>query len=739
MADRAEFLLEVGCEEIPAAWLAGLGDQLRQRFFGAAHREQLEPAGVKVLWTPRRLVLHAEVLTRQADREERVFGPSAKVAKDAAGQWSGAAQGFARKVGADLAALGQEAKETGGDPYLVFLRKIPGRPAMEVLPAIISGCLRGLAFPKRMSWDAWLDDGKGSFAFGRPIRWIVGLLGSEVVPFTIFALEHGEKGHPIVVAGKETRGHRFLPRGGAQVVEVTSFADLEHKLRERFVILDPAERAARITNGLREAAAGDLIHDERGLAEEWRDLVEYPTVVSGRIPEEFRSLPAEVLETVLVHHQKYVPLAGEGRNVVRFAAITNTDGAQSALIVRGMERVVVARLRDAAFFYEEDRKRPLTERVADLEGVTFHQGLGTYREKADRLVRLVDAMGEVHGLLTKPERESAREAARLAKADLTTLMVREFPELQGVMGGTYLRAEGTCWETVAAAVQWHYHPLSLDADAAPKGRIEGSDSTVFSAVSVADKLDTLAGYFGLGLEPTGSSDPFGLRRAAQGALRAILDFWVADANERRPSLRALVREAVAGYGQGQRGSLASRTAPASGASQTTAGVAHRLDEFLLDRLRFVLGFRGYPPDEVEAVLGAREPDALDDPRECLERLRALHRVRAEVPEDFEHLAVAFKRAKNIVGQESPGPADPALFEKEAEKDLFDVVRRLEHINGGYDARLRSLATLRGPVDRFFTDVLVMAEDPRIRANRLGLLQPALALFYRIADISKLGG
>src|SRR5437773_3570426 len=444
----------------------------------------------------------------------------------------------------------------------------------------------------------------------------------------------------------------------------------------------------------------------------------------GRIQEEFRRLPIEVLQTVPVHHQKYIPL-GEDMHVTRFAALTGADRAAEAEIVRGMERVVVARLRDAAFFFAEDMKRPLADRVADLAGVTFHQGLGTYADKAARLTRLVDAMGAELGLLTRPEHGAAREAARLAKADLTTLMVREFPELQGVMGGVYLTAEGGQWEGVARAVRWHYHPRSVEEEAPPKGAVEGSDATVFGAVSVADKLDSLAGYFGLGLAPTGSSDPFGLRRAAQGAVRVLLDFWQAGPDEKRPSLRRLVAAAIAGHD----GRL--KRAPAD--------VAQELEAFLLERLRYVLVARGYPADEVESVLGARDPDALDDPHEAALRLRALHRVRSEAHEDFEHLAVAFKRAKNILGDQPAAPVDAGLLTEAAERELHAAVARLSGTNGAYEGRLRALAGLRAPVDRFFDDVLVMAEDEKIRANRLGLLAQALSLFYRIADISKLGG
>jgi glycyl-tRNA synthetase beta chain len=665
------------------------------------------------------------VRLRQEDREEQVWGPSLKVAKDASGNWTGAAQGFARKKGVAPQALTQAAKDKAAadDLYLLFTKKTPGGAALEVLPSAIGSVLRALAFPKRMSWDAWLDDGKGAFLFGRPIRWMVALLDGEVVPFAIHALVDGARGDVVVSSGRVTYGHRFLPRGsGGHPIEARSFADLSEKLKAACVLLDPSEREARIKQGLGQAGR---IDDDHGLVAEWRDLVEYPTVVIGTIPAEFRTLPAEVLETVLVHHQKYIPLGAGSSVPTRFAAVTNTDGASADEMVRGMERVVVARLRDAAFFLAEDRKRPLEERSADLEGVTFHQGLGTYKEKTERMVRLVDALGAELGCLTKPEHEGAREAALLAKADLTTLMVREFTELQGVIGAIYLQAEGHPRRDVIAAIRWHYHPVSIEEGSEPAKALTGGDATLFGAVSLVDKLDTLAGYFGLGLVPSGSSDPFGLRRAAQGAVRVLLDFWTADAAERRPSLRRVVASAIKGYGDRLK--------------RPAADVARDLEAFFLDRLRYVLAARGFPADEVEAVLGAREPDALDDPHESLLRLKALHRVRSEAREDFEHLAVAFKRAKNILGDGAAPVVDAQLFQDPAEGELHAAVARLVGRNGGYEASLRALATLRQPVDRFFDDVLVMAEDAKVRANRLGLLQQALSLFYRIADISKLGG
>jgi glycyl-tRNA synthetase beta chain len=733
----AELLLEIGFEEMPAPWLPGLAEQLRARFLEAAGRGLLEAGGVAVAYTPRRLVLRAEVPGGQPDREEPVWGPSLKAAKDAAGKWTGAAQGFAKKNAVAVEDLGEGAKDPAkpGERYLLHVKRVAGRPTREVLPGLLAGVLRALAFPKRMSWDAWLEDGRGAFPFGRPIRWLVFLLDGEVVPFAIHALAcpaptgpggvDGAKGPVIVESGRATRGHRFLPKGsGGRPVEVRSFDELERALRERFVILAPEERASRIESQVRAAARGGAVRDH-GLRSEWRDLVEYPTVLVGEVPGEFRSLPPEVLETVLVHHQKSISLREADGTIARFAAVVNGDGAAAPEIVRGLERVVVARLRDAAFFLAEDRKRPLADRVEDLAGVTFQQGLGTYRDKAARMAKLVQAMGR-QGALSGDALAKATRAAGLAKADLVTLMVREFPELQGVVGGIYVAGEGAPDE-IATAVRWHYHPVAVEADAEPAAAFAGADAKarVFAAVSLADKLDTLAGYFGLGESPTGSRDPYGLRRAGQGAVRVVLDFWRPQPGEKGPDLQELAAAAVEGYG------------PLKQPAEAAAGAARA---FLLDRLAYVLAVRGFSTDEVAAVLGAPLARALADPADAQARVAALQRVRREVPEDFAALAEAFKRAKNILAQTAPAPAvDPGLFEADAERSLFATASGLEKAAGSYEDRLRGLASLRAPVGRFFDDVLVMAEDARVRGNRLALLKQTLSIFYRIADISSLGG
>jgi glycyl-tRNA synthetase beta chain len=733
----AELLIEIGFEEMPAPWLPGLAEQLRTRFVDAAAREFLGAKDTAVAWTPRRLVLRADLPARQADREEPVWGPALKVAKDASGAWTAAAQGFAKKNGVAVEALLQKPKDEAksGELNLLFVKKVAGRATGELVPGLLSLVLRALAFPKRMSWDAWLEDGRGAFPFGRPIRWLVLVFDNKVVPFSIYALEAGAKGARIVESGSTTRGHRFLPKGrGLERPAVSSYSELRDALGERFVLLDPGERTNRIADGMQEASKGAIF--DRGLLDEWRDLVEYPTVLEGRVPEEFRALPSEVLETVLVHHQKYFSLRDAQGRIDRFAAVTNGAGAAESEIVRGMERVVVARLRDASFFLTEDRKRPLSERVADLAGVTFHRGLGTYKDKSARMVVLIEAMGR-RGLLAGEAFGAAKEAARLAKADLVTLMVREFPELQGVMGGIYLEYEGAR-EEVAAAVRWHYHPIAVEPTAEPEEAFVGKDDSarVFAAVSLADKLDTLAGYFTLGENPTGSRDPYGLRRAAHGVVRLLLDFWRAKPGELRPNLTELVMDAVSGF-----------AGPSREQATTSSNV---LELFLLDRLTYVLEARGYPVDEVAAAINTNPnagPYALDDPMDCMVRLSALHRVRAEFKHDFEQLAIAFKRAKNILDKE-PGVgfySEEGLVE-EAEIALsraIEASRRAWNSESreqqAYETRLRSVAALVQPVDRFFTEVLVLADEESLKRNRLGLLDYLIGPIYRIADISRLGG
>jgi glycyl-tRNA synthetase beta chain len=511
------------------------------------------------------------------------------------------------------------------------------------------------------------------------------------------------------------------------------------------VLLSVTERTSRIEADI----AGALTHRETKGAEwlkrEWAHLVEWPTVMVGAVPSGFQQLPLEVVATVLSHHQKYIPLGVRGdKRISGFLAVTNTDSQDRDAIVRNMERVVVARLRDADFFFKQDVKRSLSDRVQDLSGIMFHEGFGDYLQKTERLVRIVEVMGTSLKLLTDTDRDLARMAAHVAKADLTTLMVREFPELQGVMGSIYLENEGGIPLEVVEAVRWHYHPMSVEENSLPAREVSSAAAAPFAAVALADKLDLVVAFFARGERPTGSRDPFGVRRAGNGIVRILVDFWVTSAETRRPSIRGLLTiEPLQQY----------FVVSDSSREETLAA----LEAFFLERLRHLFASRGFPSDEIDAIFGAFDPGVLDDPREAWLRLQALHRVRSEARDDFEHLAVAFKRARNIVGEAASKPVDPGLFEHEAEHELARALREAGHLLGAepelgggpdvlvsrgrhkYEIELKSLAKLRQPVDRFFDDVLVMAEDPALRANRLGLLGQALSLFYRIADISKLGG
>ena len=620
----AEFLLEIGFEEMPAPWLSDLAAQLKAKFESLANDAQLEPKGTRVLWTSRRLVLVSDVKARQEDRTVVEFGPAAKIAKDASGNWSKAAEGFAKKQGVALDALTLAAKAEGSaDLYVSATRKIVGRPTGEVLSNAMAALLRGLNFPKRMNWDAWLDDGRGAFEFGRPIQWIVALLDGAVVPFEIFDATGGAKGAVRLKAGRRSMGNRFYPRDAKdRGFDVKSFADLDAGLVARFVVLDPAKRAERIRAQV-EKAGGKIEGETAHLVHEWCDLVEYPTIAVGSIPKEFADLPIEVLETVLAHHQKAITLPAGSDGAPRFAAISGCDDAGARNAALGQERVVVARLKDARFFWDEDRKRTLESRVDDLAAVTFQKGLGSYKDKAVRISTHAQGIAKEAGWNADLVKSAGR-AALLAKADLVTLMVREFPELQGTTGGLY--AATTEAPEVASAIRWHYQPASIEAASAPAGKVTGAAKNLFAAVALADKLDTIVGYFGLGQIPSGSSDPYGLRRAGQGVARVLLEFW----DGKAPDLAAKITALHADYSK----------LPKSAAETESSVLA-----FLVDRMRAVFVAGGATADEIDAVLSTPRVKPLADARATRDRLSAVSSVRAAHPEavSYTHLTLPTKR------------------------------------------------------------------------------------------------
>ncbi len=634
-----DFLLEIGTEEIPH-WMipAALTQLSKLDLLGAAPHVDA---------TPRRLVVRAERLPdRTPDSEQIVKGPPITAGDRAA-------EGFAKKQGADASAL----RKSGN--YYELVKNVSGRAVRDILAESLPVAILGIQWPKTMYWT----DRSGP-RFIRPIRWIVALLGDQVIPFEIAGVK----------SGNVTRGHRIL---GASSIPVT-IATYESELRKNFVILAAHERRHKIE---KEAAAlgakldGDLV-------ETLTYITEFPTAIKGGFDPAYLELPAEVLTTVMRHHQKYFAVEDGGELAPNFVAVMNTSGDPEGLVQHGNERVLKARFNDARFFWNVDQTRKLAERVEDLGHVTFQAKLGSYKEKAERVVALVKELGGD---------ENAQRAALLCKCDLTTEMVKEFTDLQGVVGGLYAKAQGEP-ESVWRAIYEHYQPLGMEDSipSMPGGQI----------VALADKLDTLRECFRIGMMPTGSKDPFALRRAAQGVVKILV-------------------EAKLDY-------------------QLDQLVQGELREFMLDRVKhYFREVRGFKYDEVNAVLAAGCWTLAD----VEARLTALAEVRPT--ENFEPLAASFKRIRNILRQAEYSGGERILegdFEQDAERQLYRELERVVKLateSQDYRGILAATASTRPSVDRFFDEVMVMDENPDIRARRLELLYRISMHFSTIADFSEI--
>jgi glycyl-tRNA synthetase beta chain len=719
-----ELLLEIGCEELPASWLPALTNQIGE-IVAAQLREHRMTAEApsETYSTPRRLTVRISgIPDRQTDLEELVNGPPVSAGFKPDGAPTPAATGFAAKQGVDVAAL--ERVQTSKGEYLAYRKRQRGKAAVDVLPSVLGGTLRALSFPKSMRWDATLEDGRGELLFGRPIRWLLFLYGGRVVPFTITRSSAAQTGQvQDVSTGAVTYGHRFLTTSGraGRAIKVRSFDEYRARLLENFVMLERSERHNKIAREL-DAKAQRLqgrvsrtVHTDVGLLHEVPDLVEYPSVVAGTFAHEFLELPEEVLTTTLIHHQHYFPVeSDDGRLKNAFLAVINTEPDNERTIARNAERVVTARLRDARFFWEADRKVALESRIARLATLLFHKKLGTYKEKAERIERLAGWIAREALGADEATAKHAATAARLAKADLTTDMVREFTELQGTMGGIYARAEGLP-EEVWKAIYFHYLPVGVEVDAPPSRAQLGKAAITWAAVSLADKLDTIVGLFAAGEKPTGSRDPYGLRRAAQGVVKILADSMSAK------SLADMVQEAHRGFAD----------RPAENPEWQEA-----VFEFLKEREAHLFERRGFKADEARAVLAF-----WDRPSSALKRVEALSQARKS--KDFEKLAVVFKRLKNILkGFEGAFTvAMPARLTEPAERALLaEISARRPAIEAAvkqeqYQSAMRELAALSAPVDRFFVDVLVMAEDPNVREARLALLADLRSTVLTIADIA----
>lgn len=645
------FLLEVGAEEIPDWMIPAALEQLGKDFQALLDFNKLGGRVSRTDGTGRRLVLWAEgLIERQADSEEIVSGPP-KAANP------NAIAGFAKKNGVNVDDLKVETTAKG--EYYTFRRQVAGRATVELLAELLPELILKLNFPKSMFWTV-----KGGPKFIRPIRWIVALLGETVVPFELAG----------VSSGSETFGHRRLGVRGAIPVTIANY---EAELEKNFVIVSSVARREKIE---REVAALGNAQTDAKLLETLTFITEYPAAILGGFDASYLTLPKEVLTMVMRFHQKYFAVnAADGSLAPNFIAVMNIPDDPEGNVVRGNERVLRARFNDARFFYDVDQKRTLIDRVSDLANVTFQAKIGSYLEKTARTVALAQELGG----------EDAAAAAHLAKADLTTEMVKEFTDLQGIIGGLYIAAQGGKPE-VAKAVYEHYKPLSME-DSIPS-------TATGQAVALADKIDTLRSCFAIDMIPTGSKDPFALRRAAQGVVKILVE------GELTPSLQEL-----------------------------SAGDA-KLEEFFVERVKhYFREVKGYAYDEVNAVLAVGWTDLKD----VALRLEAVKAVRPTP--NFEPVAAAFKRIKNILTQAGAlpeGAPDASLF-NEAEAGVAAAAQQAAIKDGGYPAQLERIAGLRPAIDHFFDQVLVNDPDPAVRDNRLRLLNQLINEFSSIADFSEI--
>ena len=686
----ADLLFEIGAEELPAGFVPPAIEQLERDLAKALDDARLVHGEVKALGTPRRLAVYArDVAARQADARTEAFGPPVAQAYDAEGKPTPAALGFARSQGVDVSAL--ERAQTPKGERVAVTKTEKGKRAEQVLPALVEKLVHGLRFRKSMRsrWD--------EVTFARPVRWLVALYGGRPLK-----IRFGE-----LVSGGVTYGHRFK---APKAIRLTgSPEDYVAKLRKAFVVVDPAERRAAVEQELARAAkaAGGRVLDNPGLVDEVTNLVEVPTGIAGEFEKQNLELPREVVISEMRSHQRYfavVDAAGTLKN--RFVAIAGTPVKNPRVARHGYERVLRARLADARFFFEEDKKRRLEDRVADLGRRTYQAKLGS---ELDRVVRIGQIASKLARAIGKAELvPDVETVARLAKTDLTTGMVGEFPELQGIMGAHYALGEGLKPE-IAEAIEDHYKPVGATGDL-PRGDLG-------ALVGMADRLHQLVGIIGVGEKATGAADPFGLRRAAIGILRILLGKGY------HLSLSAAVEDARLAF-------------PGVNLGRE---VVQQVLEFFRGRLKAQWS-EEFPPDLVEAVLAA----GLDDVVDARKRLEALAEVKARP--DFLPLALAFKRVANIQEKAGgPGAAnvDRALLRDDAERTLLSELERVEaesvslreHRN--YPAVLRNVATLEPAVARFFDDVLVMAEEPALRANRLGLMRRVASLFSDLADFRKI--
>ncbi len=683
-----ELLLEIGTEEIPAAFFPKALTDMEEIARRELADNRIPHGAIKTMGTPRRLFLAVQdVAERQDDQVTEKLGPARRVCFDNTGNPTPAASGFARGQGLAVSEL--ETAVTPKGEYVCARRKIAGVLTETLLPSILTELITTIPFRKSMRW-ADLD-----FRFARPIHWLLAIYDGKLVPFCVGG----------VTSGSLSRGHRFMSPDSFSVTDSDQYVS---GLRQRFVIVDPAEREKTIAAETKRAAeaAGGSVFPAPGLLQTVVFLTEYPTVVCGSFDREYLKLPGEVLTTTMISHQKYFPVADEkGALLPNFITINNTLSQDPDVVKRGNERVIRARLADARFFFEADQKTGLETRVHDLKKIVFHTLLGTSHEK---MLRFRELAAWIADIVDPAAKARVERAALLAKADLGSQMVGEFAELQGIMGREYALLDGE-EPRVAKAIFEHYLPIAAGGDL--------PETAEGAIVGIADKLDSICGFFGVGLLPTGTADPYALRRQALGIINIILA-------KRYPlSLGEMIDKSLAILNP-----LLKKPA-----DETKAAIL----DFFKSRLQNQLASQSFSYDVIEAVLSA----GMDDLVSTYEKIRAMETFKTDP--GYPSLAFAFKRVENITRGVPNGTVQPGIFCTPEEKNLlssFLTIREtvLQQVAAGnYSQALRELSLLQKPVDEFFEAVLVMAEEEEIRVNRLSLLKDVSALFHQLADFSKI--
>ena len=709
-SSTGEFLFEIGCEEVPAGMIAKAASELKvilEKYFltNALLQESAAGSSIETFGAPRRLTaVVRNVRLKQEDRRREVTGPPKSIAFDNVGEPTRAAVSFAEKQGIPLSKLTIISTPKG--EYVAAVQVIPGRAAAEILSEFLPQAIREISWPRSMYWT----DAQGP-RFIRPIRWVVALLDGKVIPFSFAGVRSGNR----------TQGHRFL---GKKNITVANATDYEAKLKKNFILCRPAERRNKIESEIRGISSRRNLraHEDAALLDQVSYLNEYPTVIAGAFDPAFLDLPDEILITVMRDHQKYFALESRnGELAPQFLAVINLARDAKGLVRQGHERVLRARFADAQFFWQTDQRVKLADYLPKLAAVTYESRLGSYKDKVDRMRALARWLAEqwFNAGVTEADVAGSDRAAELAKCDLVTEMVREFPELQGVVGGLYARAQSEP-EDVASAVYDHYKPVGLD-DPIPRNLIG-------CAVALADKLDSLVACFAVGAIPTSSGDPFALRRAALGMVKMILE------RNLPLSLSAAVSAAARGVAEHP---------PKIGVSDA---VQKQVVDFLQERARYILRERrGFAYDEINAAFAAGADDLVD----AVERVAALKAIRNT--KNFAPLAASFKRIRNIL-EKSAGASDKTqagvkqeLLREAAELQLQTAAQRIgeeaarRKKEKKYRQALEKISELRPAVDFFFDKVLVMHEDENIRRNRIALLGGLLREFSTIADFSELGG